>query len=660
MIHDPTKTFIPLRHPQGATPHASARSSRQRAQRTRFALLAALVLTGITLTPSMSAATPTCYGLEPTYGCKVNGTVGLCLGTNGRDRIRGTDDDDVIIGLGGRDMIRGRGGNDTICGGAGPDRIRGGKGNDLISGDGQIAEAIVLAVPPSFAAEGLPFPRSALRGVVPTECLPTENPGTDPGDDRCIGQKGNDKCEAGPGDDKCSGGRDDDECHMEEGNDRCAGGPGNDLCDSGPGLDKNNLGSGEDLCTAKQPEDARPKGCEDDSYESCIDGVQNQDEWGVDCGGSCDKACGEGGLCSSYADCVGGACDFGIVCSPIGLCGFGTGSGGDSHTDCYTKPDPDAYCMEQVCGHYDYCAPPFEDFLEPDCRTLVVCSASCTGPPPNDFGCANTRATAQYAGTGLCLAPPDGRGRALPCDPACAVDQHGLKMSDVLNEHNAVRAKVAVAPLCWSNTLAARAQAWADECNEIGKGPRGGHSSGRVCKDPAEELPSLVECTTSAECPAGHDCVQSGIGENIAGFITGGGMPSPVDMWNFEECCYTAEQTVDDSGNETFCSTPQDSGPSKGPVGTATTPCSGGGPACPSGETCTQQCPSNCWVGSPPETTPWYRTNTSGHYTQLVWADTTHVGCGISECSGKAGFDNFSNVVCQYAPAGNLGSAKPF
>jgi pathogenesis-related protein 1 len=56
-----------------------------------------------------------------------------------------------------------------------------------------------------------------------------------------------------------------------------------------------------------------------------------------------------------------------------------------------------------------------------------------------------------------------------------------------------------------------------------------------------------------------------------------------------------------------------------------------------------------------------YPTNTCrsvcGHYTQVVWADTSRLGCGIHSCPGLT-YGN--TVICNYAPGGNLGGQRPY
>merc|ERR1719464_2183831 len=43
-----------------------------------------------------------------------------------------------------------------------------------------------------------------------------------------------------------------------------------------------------------------------------------------------------------------------------------------------------------------------------------------------------------------------------------------------------------------------------------------------------------------------------------------------------------------------------------------------------------------------------------GHYTQLVWASTSHVGCGVASCDQGLGGDGGVFFVCKYTPPGNM------
>jgi pathogenesis-related protein 1 len=53
---------------------------------------------------------------------------------------------------------------------------------------------------------------------------------------------------------------------------------------------------------------------------------------------------------------------------------------------------------------------------------------------------------------------------------------------------------------------------------------------------------------------------------------------------------------------------------------------------------------------------------TCGHYTQLVWRPTTSVGCGWASCAANSPFGNgrWTLWVCDYSPAGNVNSARPY
>lgn len=53
-----------------------------------------------------------------------------------------------------------------------------------------------------------------------------------------------------------------------------------------------------------------------------------------------------------------------------------------------------------------------------------------------------------------------------------------------------------------------------------------------------------------------------------------------------------------------------------------------------------------------------------GHYTQLVWRNTTHVGCAVRTCTknspfGKS-FPTWEFWVCNYAPPGNFVGQRPY
>lgn len=44
-----------------------------------------------------------------------------------------------------------------------------------------------------------------------------------------------------------------------------------------------------------------------------------------------------------------------------------------------------------------------------------------------------------------------------------------------------------------------------------------------------------------------------------------------------------------------------------------------------------------------------------GHYTQLIWRDTTEVGCAVAVCPNQAQI-----WVCSYAPTGNVEGQRPY
>ncbi|CAH8604838.1 unnamed protein product [Dicrocoelium dendriticum] len=49
-----------------------------------------------------------------------------------------------------------------------------------------------------------------------------------------------------------------------------------------------------------------------------------------------------------------------------------------------------------------------------------------------------------------------------------------------------------------------------------------------------------------------------------------------------------------------------------------------------------------------------------GHYTQMVWAKTTDIGCSVTNCQGKPNFGFTLFIVCNYGPSGNFVGARPY
>jgi len=71
---------------------------------------------------------------EPLEDCSEIETTNTIYGTNGRNIIWGTNQNDLIITYGGKDVVFGSDGDDCIIAGDDKDIIFGGKGNDLIYG----------------------------------------------------------------------------------------------------------------------------------------------------------------------------------------------------------------------------------------------------------------------------------------------------------------------------------------------------------------------------------------------------------------------------------------------------------------------------------------------------------------------------------------------
>jgi pathogenesis-related protein 1 len=108
-----------------------------------------------------------------------------------------------------------------------------------------------------------------------------------------------------------------------------------------------------------------------------------------------------------------------------------------------------------------------------------------------------------------------------------------------------------------------------------------------------------------------------GYGENLATFASGGLLGLGLST--------TAKQAVSGWASEAACWT----------YGTI------GG---------TEKCDTSCYTN--------LHSDGCGHYTQIVWRDTTQLGCGVASCNNGALTEDI--WVCNYAPPGNFPAQAPY
>ena len=198
--------------------------------------------------------------------------------------------------------------------------------------------------------------------------------------------------------------------------------------------------------------------------------------------------------------------------------------------------------------------------------------------PPEDSGIVSPPGEQPSTPPGEEIAPPSGptgtndalyRGFRIEGNNTGNVTQNANIAESILAEHNKERALVGVAPLTWSDKLAADAQAWADHLSTTG------------------------EFAHSPSFAAG----KGEYGEAIAGLsnTTDSGIIDGQMRWAAEK---------DNPG----------------------------------------------YHGEPFYPDPKFTNGAPGHYTQMVWRNTTEVGCATA----PAGALPFPVLVCRYNPSGNF------
>lgn len=148
-------------------------------------------------------------------------TMAELTGTDGSDRIVGTQANDTIWAGRNNDTVQGLGGNDRLFGGPGHDVIYGGDGNDRIEG-------------------GIGYDH-LFGGAGDDTILGNESP------DMLMGGAGDDHLLGGQGDDQLRGNAGADILRGNEGDDRLDGGDGNDILYGSTGADRLIGGFGNDV-----------------------------------------------------------------------------------------------------------------------------------------------------------------------------------------------------------------------------------------------------------------------------------------------------------------------------------------------------------------------------------------------------------------------------
>ncbi|MES2677998.1 MAG: tandem-95 repeat protein, partial [Pseudomonadota bacterium] len=180
---------------------------------------------------------------------------GEIIGTDGADKMIGSDLPDIMSGGVGDDVLKGLDWNDEIDGGLGDDIIRGDHGDDILKG-GFGKDSIIGGIGADTIYGGQDD--DILIGGNDVAIMSDDKMNIiygDAGNDEIYGDKGADKLYGGmgvdmiygaDGDDEIDGGEGNDEIYGEEGDDKILGADGDDIIDGGIGNNEIYGGSGND------------------------------------------------------------------------------------------------------------------------------------------------------------------------------------------------------------------------------------------------------------------------------------------------------------------------------------------------------------------------------------------------------------------------------
>jgi len=161
-----------------------------------------------------------------------------------------------------------------------------------------------------------------------------------------------------------------------------------------------------------------------DPGDTCSDGALNQDETDIDCGGSICDACGNGDACATDVDCVSDNCDVGVtdtcLAAGIATCSDGIANQDETDVDC-----GGAVCAG--CGLGDVCLEN-ADCGSDNCDVNGTWTCVTVGAPTCDDGVVNQDESGVDCGGSICPTCANGEGCA--ADGDCVSDNCDLGVTD--------------------------------------------------------------------------------------------------------------------------------------------------------------------------------------------------------------------------------------
>jgi len=134
-----------------------------------------------------------------------------------------------------------------------------------------------------------------------------------------------------------------------------------------------------------------PVACADSGMPTCSDGMKNQDESDVDCGGTKCNKCDVGKACGANSDCTSDSCDpSSKTCKAGATCNDGQLNGAETDVDCGGGACP-ACDNGKICGMNSDCTSNVCDPNTTKCIAAATCSDGIKNQDETDVDCGGMK-----------------------------------------------------------------------------------------------------------------------------------------------------------------------------------------------------------------------------------------------------------------------------